>query len=123
MGEKMKVLLVEDDPDARAIFEEMLSGYDIKVANNGEKAVKLYRRFRPDVVLMDVVLPSKDGVEAAKEILSFDENAKIIAITAYARQNREKILEAGILEILEKPFFMKDLLEVVERYGRRKEKD
>ena len=114
----MRVLLVEDDPDARAIFEEMLSEYDVRVAENGEKAVELYREFKPDVVLMDVVLPSKDGVEAAKEILSFDRNAKIVAITAYARQNREKILDAGILEILEKPFFMKDLIGVVERYGK-----
>ncbi len=115
----MKILLVEDDPDARFIFRQMLSDYDVETIADGERAVELYKKIRPDLVLMDIALPMKDGVDAAKEILEVDENAKIIAITAYARQNRKRIMESGISDVLEKPFKMRELLDLVEKHGRK----
>ncbi len=115
----MKILLVEDDPDARSIFRQMLSDYDVEAIADGEKAVERYKEIRLDVVLIDIALPVKDGVEAARKILEIDKDAKIIAITAYARQNRKRILESGISEILEKPFRMRELLGLVEKHGRR----
>jgi len=112
----MKVLLVEDEPELRDIFKKMLSDYEVTAISDGKKAVELYGEIKPEIVLMDIVLEVGSGIEVAKEILKIDSNAKIIAVTAYARGNRKKILEAGILEILEKPFLRKELIDMIERF-------
>lgn len=83
---------------------------------NGEEAVRIYKAFKPEVVLMDVMMPVMDGVEATKEIKKIDPQAKIIGLTAYARKKGKGLLEAGALEVIEKPFTRKQLIEVIEKY-------
>jgi CheY-like chemotaxis protein len=100
----------------RRILEKMLSGYEVLSAADGNRAVELFKQFKPDIVLMDIVLPEKSGIDVAKEILEDYPDAKIIAVTAYARKNRDKILEIGMLEILEKPFKTQDLIRTIEKY-------
>jgi two-component system response regulator/two-component system chemotaxis response regulator CheY len=113
---KKKVLVVEDDAAIIEILKLMLSDYEVMVATNGKSAVNAYKQLNPDLVLMDIVMPEMDGVEATKEILKIDPNAKILAITAYAGRRGKEILEAGALEIIEKPFRRKELIERIEKY-------
>jgi len=67
-------------------------------------------------VLMDVMMPVMDGVEATKEIKKIDPQAKIIGLTAYAKKRGKELLEAGAVEVIEKPFTRKQLIEAIEKY-------
>ncbi len=88
----------------------------VEVATNGREAIRMYNMFKPDLVLMDIVMPEIDGIEATKEILKTDPNAKIIGVTAYAAHRGEELLKAGALEIIEKPFTKSKLIEKIESY-------
>ena len=61
-------------------------------------------------------MPLMDGIEATKEILKINPGAKILAQTAYARTMGKKIMKAGVLEILEKPINLKQLIDTIEKY-------
>ena len=109
------VLVVDDDEALRKVIELMLSDkYKVLSAKNGEEAVKLYKEHRPDIVLMDILMPQMDGITATKKIKEIDENAKIIGITAYAKQKKKEMLDAGVIMVLEKPFKKSRLLQIIE---------
>jgi two-component system response regulator/two-component system chemotaxis response regulator CheY len=114
-----RILIVEDDDSIVEILSLMLSDYDFVIAKDGGKAVQLYKIYKPDVVLMDLVLPVMNGIEATKKILETDPDAKIIGVTAFGRKLGKDLLEAGALEIMIKPFRKKDLVGVVEKYLNR----
>ncbi len=112
-----KILIVEDDEAVLDILKIMLGDkYELAVAHNGREAIEAYKSFKPDVVLMDIVMPEMDGIQATKEILKIDPNAKILAVTAYTTHKGKAILEAGARETIEKPFTRKKLLETIEKH-------
>jgi len=113
---KKRILIVEDDADLIEILSLMLSDYDYIIATDGKKAVQLYKIYKPSLVLMDIMLPGMSGIEATKKILEIDPDAKIVGVTAFGKKWGNELLEAGALEIVEKPFTRKRLVEVVERY-------
>ena len=110
----MKVLIVDDDIAIREILKIMLNDFEVIEASDGERAVELYKKEKPDIVFMDVVLPKKDGIQATKEILKIDPNAKIVGISAFESKG-EEMLKAGAIALLEKPITRKKLHELIER--------
>ncbi|MCK5332407.1 response regulator [Candidatus Parcubacteria bacterium] len=70
-----KILLVEDDKEIREIYQLKfkLSGYDIDVAEDGAKAMKMIKEIKPDLVLLDILLPYKDGFEILREVKNMDD--------------------------------------------------
>ena len=111
-----RILVVEDDAGLAEILCRMLDGYDVALATDGDSAVKAYLKFRPALVLMDIVMPNMGGKEATKKILELDPDAKIIGVTAFGRRWGRELLEAGALEIVNKPFRRRDLIEIIEKY-------
>jgi two-component system chemotaxis response regulator CheY len=102
-----KVLVVDDAEFLRVRLTKMLStdGYEVFQAENGAKAVTLYKEIHPDVVLMDVTMPEMDGLTALKEIVSFDPKARVIMLTALGQES--VVLEAvksGARDFIVKPF-------------------
>ncbi len=85
MAESITLLIAEDDRDVKWIYDYILerAGYRLINAYNGEEAVISYKECRPDLVLMDIQMPVKSGDVAIREILDFDPEANIIAVTAY----------------------------------------
>lgn len=65
---------------------------------------------------MDIMLPVMDGVQATKEILKIDPNARIIGVTAYAVNRGKELLRAGALDILKKPFSRNELVEIIDKF-------
>ncbi len=116
-----RILLVDDDELLRGILASMLSDYTVIEADNGKTAVKLFKIHKPDIVLMDIVMPVMNGVEATKEILKEDPNTIVLAITAFAPLKGKEMLEAGAKELISKPITRKGLNEVVERYLKTEE--
>jgi DNA-binding NarL/FixJ family response regulator len=92
----IRVLLAEDHAVVRAGLEHLLAGIeDIEVvgtAADGAEAVELAGRLRPDVVLMDLMMPQMDGREATRLILAADPDANVVVLTSFS--DREQILEA-----------------------------
>ena len=88
----------------------------IAKAYNGEEAVKLFHEFResPDLILMDHRMPKKDGLTAAEEILSLDDEIKIIFFSA-DYTIKEKALALGAKYFLEKPFQLDKLTSIIEK--------
>lgn len=111
-----RLLVVDDDDTIREIVKIMLKDLDIIEATNGEEAVRAYKMFKPDLVLMDISMPRTDGIEATKQILNFDPNAKIVGLTAFAKSKGKEMLERGALEVLEKPFTRKMLKDLIKKY-------
>jgi DNA-binding response OmpR family regulator len=71
------------------------AGYDVCEAANGEQALQVYRDEKPDVVIMDIVMPDKEGIETIREIKQADPAAKIIAISGGGRLEPERYLSVA----------------------------
>lgn len=80
------VLIVEDDPNQRALYEEELSdeGYEILTAGDGREALQVAQDQTPDLVVMDVNMPKLDGLDTLSRLLEIDRRVPVIIHTAYA---------------------------------------
>ncbi len=113
------IFLIDDDSSIIKLFDKFLTilGHEIVAkAYNGEEAVKMFHEFRkiPDLILMDHRMPIKDGLTAAKEILEFNNDIKIIICSAdYSIKDR--VLALGVLHFLEKPFKLEKLSQLIEK--------
>lgn len=107
------VLVVEDFDDVRNAMKIMvqLSGHKVVEAADGRQAVQRATEELPDLILMDLAMPVFDGIEATRELRSDPKTSQIpiIAVTSYGQLYREKALEAGCNEVLDKPELMADL--------------
>jgi two-component system chemotaxis response regulator CheY len=74
-------------------------------ADNGKDAVELYKKLKPDLVTMDIVMPEMDGIDAVKEIRAFDPGARIIMVSAMGQQSMViDAIQAGARDFIIKPF-------------------
>ena len=102
-----KILIVDDAEFLRVRISKMLSGdgFEVTEAENGARAVEMYKGTRPDVVLMDVTMPEMDGLTALKEIRGYDPKARVVMLTALGQES--VVLEAiksGARDFIVKPF-------------------
>lgn len=107
-----KILIVEDNPVNSRMLSQWLSrfSYNLGVVENGEDAVSSTYHYLPDLVLMDMSLPLKDGWTATKELRTWDRTAEIpiIALTAHAMESdRERAIECGCNAFVAKPIDFK----------------
>lgn len=120
MGNKGKVLLVDDEPDVVQVVGTHLrtAGYQVSVAYDGQQALDEVRRDRPDVVILDIMLPKVDGYKVCR-LLKFDERYKEIPVLVLtARSNVEDLKLAtdyGASACLNKPFEPSILLGMLEK--------
>lgn len=112
-----RVLIAEDEALIRLDLAEMLreEGYEvIGEAGDGQEAVELAESLRPDLVIMDVKMPRRDGIDAASEIAS-KRIAPIVILTAFSqRELVERARDAGAMAYLVKPFSITDLVPAIE---------
>lgn len=102
----MKILLVDDEPQALSLLSRFLQvrGYQTLVAHDGEAAIELFLRERPDLVLLDIRMPGIDGLQVLREIKSIDPEALVVMVTAVRESGPEaEALEAGALGYITKP--------------------
>jgi CheY-like chemotaxis protein len=102
-----KVLVVDDEPEVRQVLLEFLAsrGYDVTAAAGGAEAVALVETIKPDLVLLDVAMPSMDGVETLKRIVALEPGLAVIMVTANADIGiTSKLLALGAVDYVPKPF-------------------
>jgi len=116
-----KILYVEDDPKSRLVIKKVLenTGCQVYDAENGKEGIKKAVDILPDIILMDIMLPVMDGLEATRQIRKIDTISKIpiIALTAKAMvTDKEQILAAGCDEYISKPIDIPHFLETLSQY-------
>lgn len=115
----IRVLIVDDAVFMRDMIKDIFSGDDFEIvgeAVHGVEAVDRYGSLKPDLVTMDIVMPFKSGIEATKEILASDAQARIVMCSALGQESLVmEALEAGAKDFIVKPFKAEDVLAVVRK--------
>ena len=109
----MHILVVDDDQAVRDSLRRSLAfnGYDVELAGDGLAALESIARNRPDAVVLDVMMPRLDGLEACRRLRSAGEDLPILVLTARdAVSDRVAGLDAGADDYLPKPFALEELL-------------
>ncbi|AHY47705.1 Response regulators consisting of a CheY-like receiver domain and a winged-helix DNA-binding domain [Rubrobacter radiotolerans] len=112
MASSAEILIVEDDEVIKSTLAYNLArqGFGVHQATTGEEALRLTRKLRPDLILLDVMLPGESGVEVCRKVRERDESVVIIMITAKdAEEDKVRGFEAGADDYVTKPFGMKEL--------------
>ncbi len=113
MERKTKLLLCEDDPNLGMLLAQYLRAkdYDVELRKDGEEGLTAYKKGHFDLLLLDIMMPLKDGFTLAKEIRNKDNDTPIIFLTAKnMRQDTLTGFESGADDYLTKPFSMEELL-------------
>lgn len=115
----LRVLIAEDSLAIRAMLRDMITSLGYAVAGeagNGEEAVHQFLTLRPDLVTMDVVMPKKNGIDAAIEILKFDPTALIVVCSAVGQEAMVMdAFNAGVVDFLSKPIRIGELASVIKK--------
>ncbi|MEM2998928.1 MAG: response regulator [Candidatus Bathyarchaeia archaeon] len=118
------VLVVDDAKFMRAVLTKIIieSGHKvIAEASNGDEAIQKFQQTKPDLVLMDIVMPpgtkAKDGIEALKQIVTANPSAKIVMVSSYGQQALiAEALKAGAKDFIVKPFQPEKVMEALAKY-------
>lgn len=119
MGRQLKVLICDDSILIRKKLRgalEKCKCEEIYEAENGKVAVDLFRENNPDLVLMDIVMPEKDGIAALEEIIAINPHAKVVmASSAGTREHLKKALEKGAYDFIQKPISLEAITKLIEK--------
>ncbi|HAF30454.1 MAG TPA: response regulator [Bacteroidales bacterium] len=114
-----KILIAEDEDSNYRYLEMVLNKTKAKIlwAKDGIEAIELCKEHEPDLILMDIKMPNMDGLEATREIKKTHPEIPVIAQTAFAMENDERMsLEAGCNSYLSKPIKANKLMEVLSTF-------
>ena len=115
------ILVVDDNPDNAHIIRDYLEarGFPITVAYNGDDALKAFEEVKPSLVLLDVMMPGRDGWQVCRDIKShptLGRNVRVVMVTALDDWvNKRQALQTGAGDFVEKPFELSKLAATVER--------
>ena len=121
-NKEIRILLVEDEPSLIFTLRDTLEseGYEVIVSENGEQAVGLAQEHKPDIMILDIMLPGKNGYEICQEIRSLKFTFPIIMLTAKDQElDKVKGLDIGADDYITKPFGVKELLARIQARLRR----
>lgn len=117
----LKVLIADDSAFMRNIIKNILSQNsitDIIEAVDGADAVKKYGETKPGLVFMDIMMPNKTGLEALKDIMASDKNAKIVMCTSVGQEKIvQEAVEFGATDFVTKPFKPEDIKEIISKFN------
>lgn len=101
-------IVIDDNQDIANVFSDLLELFGINViatGNDGLQAVKLYEKYRPEIIFIDMLMPKYDGFYAIKNIQKIDPNSKIIVVTGDITMNESLLLDSyNITALIFKPF-------------------
>ncbi len=118
MTEKKKILVVDDDIDIVRIVSRMLSreDFDVETACSGEEALEKVKSRRPDIILLDIMMPRMNGLEVLRRIKGLDTSIRIVMITAFGDiDSYLDAMEWGAMEYINKPFETEELIRMINK--------
>ena len=115
-----KILICDDSILARKQIKDIIATIgapEIFEATDGQSAIDIYKKEKPNLVFLDIVMPKKDGNIAIEEIITFDNDAIIIIVSSVGTQSQLKCaLEAGATDFIQKPFSKEQIIEALHKY-------
>ena len=111
-----KILIIDDEKDIQNILREVLTdeGYIVEVADNGLEGFSKTKRFGPDLVLLDIKMPVKDGFEFLASMNDKLKPVPVIVITGIATKDEiDRALKAGVKRCVKKPFSISEILGLI----------
>ncbi len=115
----MKVLIVDDNVMTRDLIKDLLTEMGHQVvgeAENGDEAIKIYTAQRPELVLLDLIMPGKNGLETLEGIKVIDPAAKVVMVTAVEQDILSRqLIGKGAIGVLHKPFMYAELEAVLKQ--------
>ncbi len=122
-GGRKRILIVEDDPALQKIFQQILlmEGYDSRIAEDGVKGYEMYQKFKPDLILCDVVMPRMGGLELIEKIRKTSPRVKVIYVSGFFditpfKGKFDDELDRYGYRTLAKPFRASELLSMIDGY-------
>jgi DNA-binding response OmpR family regulator len=121
MATPAKILVIEDDAEVRDYLQSLLvrAGYDVRVAENGSQGVLMQESDPVDLVITDIIMPEKDGIETILDLRRGNPDLKVIAISGGGRLAPDNYLHSARLlgadETVKKPFSNQEFLATVKR--------
>ena len=114
---KATLLVAEDNESNYILFQVILKEFNLLHARNGKEAVELYRRYHPDLILMDLKMPEMDGYEATAVIRKEDPDIPIIAVTAFAfAEDEQRVQQSGFNAYVSKPIKPLELKKAIQTH-------
>ena len=114
-----KILIIDDEPYILLMLKKMIEkiGYEVELASNGREGMDIFRKNGVDMVITDIIMPDKEGLEIILEMKQAQPELKIIAISGGGRISPESYLECamhfGASRVFQKPFKQKELVSAV----------
>ncbi len=115
-----RILVIDDEPHILLMVKKMLerAGYEVDLASNGSEGLRLFNKIRPALVITDIIMPEKEGLETIREMRRIKSDLKIIAMSGGGKISADNYLETakifGASRLILKPFSQKQLLTYVE---------
>lgn len=112
----IRILVVDDSKFMRMLLGDLLSrnGFDVLEAESGEEALQIYRKEKPDLVTLDILMPGRDGIETVGDLREEDPKARIVMVTALGMEDYiQRALEAGADGFILKPFSPERVLDTL----------
>ena len=125
-NEKITILVVEYEPTVRVGLEDNLKfeGYEVVSGDNGHTGVELFKEHKPDLVILDLMMPGIDGLEVCRQIRAMESATPIIMLTAKGSEVDKVVgLELGADDYLTKPFGMRELFARIKALLRRSQQN
>jgi two-component system chemotaxis response regulator CheY len=118
-GKPISLLVVDDSSIIRKAIIKYLEKFHLEIvgtANNGNRALDLFKKYQPEVVTLDITMPGLDGLNVLQEMIRIKKSAKIIVITALSdKETGLRAINLGAKSYLSKPFSQKKLEEIFEK--------
>ena len=115
----LRVMIVDDALFMRNMLKDICerAGFAVVAeADNGEEALALYREHRPDLVTMDIVMPRRSGIEALRDIVADDPEARVVMVSALGQDSLVlEAVEAGARDFIVKPFREDKVVDIIRR--------
>lgn len=113
----VRILIVDDESFFRDSLREMIDKIGFTVvaeAASGREAVRMFLTHRPHITIMDVYMPEKNGIDATREIMAIDKDAKVLTSSASdCASDTEAVLKVGAKAVLKKPFDVREIYDTV----------
>ncbi|MDA0745784.1 MAG: response regulator [bacterium] len=110
-----RILIIEDEELNREVFQALLEsgGHQVVTTASGNEGLEYFRRESVDLVITDIFMPGKDGLETIQDLRTHDPNVVIVAVAASGLEVLQRALKLGASRVLEKPIARKILLDTV----------
>lgn len=115
----MRVLIVDDEVSVRQLYQTEFeaAGAEVATAADGDEAIEVAEREQPDLVILDLRMPKRDGLSTLPELREQNPSAQVVVVSAAHTSQLDKAMELGASECIDKLEFLMRIPDLVERYG------